>query len=104
MPDQIAKRIISELIGMCSRMGLPSVVHSDQRKNFKSTNLKQTLDSFGGIKSHTTAYHPQGDGMVEWLNWSLLQMLRSYVEQEADWECYLPLAIFVYCTTCSFIH
>ena len=40
MPDQTAKCITSELIRMCSRMGLPSVVHSDQGKNFESTILK----------------------------------------------------------------
>ena len=58
MPDQTAKRITSELIGLCSRMGLPSIVHSDQGRNFESTILKQTLDAFGVTKSHTTAYHP----------------------------------------------
>ena len=84
MPDQTAKRITSELIGLCSRMGLQSIVHSDQDKNFESTILKQTLDAFGVIKSHTTAYHPQGDGMVERLNWSFLQMLHPYIEQEED--------------------
>ena len=99
MPDQTAKCITKELNGLCSRMGLPSVLHSDQGKNFESTILKQTLDAFGVTKSHTTAYHPQGDGMVERLNRSLLQMLRSYVEQEADWERYLPLVMFAYRTT-----
>ena len=37
--------------------------------------------------------------MVERLSQSLLQMLRSYVEQEADWERYLPLVMFTYRTT-----
>jgi len=45
------------------------------------------------------AYHPQGDGMVEWFNWSLLQLLRLYVEQEYDWEKYLSLVLFAYRTT-----
>jgi len=36
MPDQTAKRITSELIGLCSRMGLPSIVHSDQGKTLKA--------------------------------------------------------------------
>ena len=60
MPDQTAKCITKELIGLCSRMGLPSVLHSDQGRNFESTILKQTLDAFGVTKLHTTAYHPQG--------------------------------------------
>ena len=51
-----------------------------QGQNFESTILRQTLNAFGIVKSHTTAYHPQGDGMVERFNRSLLQLLRSYVE------------------------
>ena len=44
----------------------------------------------------TTAYHPQGDGMVERFNRSLLQMLRAYVQEEADWERFLPLVLYAY--------
>ena len=60
-------------------------------KNFESTLLRQTLETFGNRKSRTTAYHPQGDGMVE--RWSLLQMLRAYVKEKANWERFLPLPL-----------
>ena len=36
--------------------------------------------------------------MVERFNRSLLQLLRSYVEHEADWERCLPLTLFAYRT------
>ena len=49
-------------------------------------------------KSHTTPYHPEGDGMVERFNRSLLQLLRTYVEKREEWEKYLPLALFAYRT------
>ena len=68
MPDQTARRITDILINLCARMGLPRIIHSDQGRNFESTILHQTLQAFGITKSHTTAYHPQGDGMVERLN------------------------------------
>ena len=71
-------------------LGMPNIF---QVQNFESTILKQTLKAFGVVKSHTTAYHPQGDGMVEHFNRSLLQLLRSYVEKEADWEKHLSLAL-----------
>ena len=77
-------------------MGLPDVLHSDQGRNFESTLLRQTLESFGVHKTHTTAYHPEGDGMVERFNRSLLQLLRSYVDEESDWEQYLPLVLYAY--------
>ena len=37
-------------------------------------------------KPYHTLYHPQGDGMVERFNRSLLQLLRTYVEKQEDWE------------------
>ena len=98
MPDQTAVRIAQELTKIFSAFGIPRIVHSDQGQNFESTVLKQTLSAFGIHKSHTTPYHPQGDGMVERFNRSLLQLLRSYVEHEADWERYLPLTLFAYRT------
>ena len=93
MPDQKAQRITKELVKVFATFGLPQILHSDQGRNFESTILKQTLDAFGESKSHTTAYHPQGDGMVERFNRSLLEMLRAYAEKEADWEQYLPTSI-----------
>ena len=65
-------------------MGIPQIVHSDQGQNFESAVLKQTLDAFGIQKSRTTAYHPQGDGLVERFNRSLLQLFRTYVDKEFD--------------------
>ena len=36
--------------------------------------------------------------MVECFNCSILQMLRCYVDQEDDWEHYLPLVLYAYRT------
>ena len=49
--------------------------------------------------SRTTAYHPQGGGMVEHFNRSLLQLLRTYVDTQDDWERYLPLVLYAYRTS-----
>ncbi|KAL5482010.1 hypothetical protein EMCRGX_G022289 [Ephydatia muelleri] len=56
----------------------------DQGRNFESTLLRSTLKAFGVEKTRTTAYHPQGDGMVERANRSILQMLRTFVEKKTD--------------------
>ena len=58
--------------------------------------LNRTLEAFGIRKSRTTPYHPQGDGMVERLNRTLLQMLRAYVSKSSEWELHLPLVLFAY--------
>ena len=98
IPNQTAERITKELIKVLSRYGIPDILHSDQGKNFESTILRQTLDAFGVTKSCTTAYHPAGDGLVKRFNRSLLQMLRTYVFHQNDWE-YLPLVLYAYRTT-----
>ena len=79
IPDQTASCITSELIKFFSTYGPLQILHSDQGRNFESTIFTQTLDAFGIQKSRTTPYHPQGDGMVERFNRTLLQLLRAYV-------------------------
>ena len=99
LPDQTATRITKELVKIFTTYGCPDILHSDQGRNFESTILRSTLKELGVTKSRTTAYHPQGDGMVERFNRSLLQLLRSYVEHQNDWEQFLPLVLFAYRTT-----
>ena len=96
--DQTAASITKAIIKICSSFGVPSILHSDQGRNFESHMLHQMLQAFGIRKSRTTAYHPQCDGMVERFNRSLLQLLRCYVSTEEDWESYLPLVLYAYRT------
>ncbi len=85
IPDQTASRITEELVKLCSLFGLPDILHSDQGRKFESTVLQKTLEAFGIMKTRTSAYHPQCDGMVERLNRSLLQLLRTYyVDKESS--------------------
>ena len=98
MPDQTTERIVRVLIEVFSHFGIPEILHSDQGRNFESTILKKTCSAFGIVKSRTTSYHPQGDGMVERFNRTLLQLLRAYVQQQSDWESQLPLLLYAYRT------
>ncbi|KAL5515712.1 hypothetical protein EMCRGX_G000917, partial [Ephydatia muelleri] len=93
LKDQTAVRIKAELVKLFCTYGIPEIVHSDQGRNFESSVVQSTLDAFGVVKSRTTPYHPQGDGMVERFNRSLLQLLRTYVERQEDWEQHLPLVL-----------
>ena len=97
-PDQTTTQITNALVQVFSTYGMPEVLHSHQGKNFESTLLQQTLATFGIHKSRTTAYHPEGDGMVECFNRSLLQMMQVYVTDQADWEQYVSLMLFAYRT------
>ena len=51
------------------------------------------------LKSHTTPYHPMEDGLVERMNRSLLNLQRTLVEKENDWEEHVQRLLFVYRTT-----
>ena len=98
LPYQTALCITNALGKVFTDYGLPDIIDLDQGRTFESSILRQALEAFGVAKSRTTVYHPQGDGMVERFNWSLLQMLRAYVQGQADWEWHLPLALYTYCT------
>lgn len=42
--------------------GFPSRIHTDQGANFESALLTELFKLSGVAKSHTTAYHPMGNG------------------------------------------
>lgn len=57
--------------------GFPERVHSDQGANFESSLITEMLQVAGVQKSHTTPYHPMGNGCVERFNRTLGNMIRA---------------------------
>ena len=99
MKDQKAETITNLLVDLFARLGTPEFLHSDQGRNFESCLLKETCKSLGIKKTRTTAYHPQGNSLVERGNRTILQMLRCYVEKSHEWEKFFPLVLYAYRTT-----
>jgi len=83
--------------GFFSRFGLPAQIHSDQGRNFES-KLMQELTKMAGIRrTRTTPYHPRGDGMIERLNRTVLQMLRATAyDNPSEWPSRLPTIMAAY--------
>ena len=100
MADQKAERIVRILRDhVFTVVGPPERLHSDQGRNFESHILTELCRAFNITKSRTTPYHPMGDGLVERMNRTLLSLLRTYTQQQGDWEEHLQLLLFIYCTT-----
>ena len=78
----------------------PEKIHHDQGGEFNS-NLFSELHRLTGIKSsRTTPYHLMGDGQVERLNRTLINMLKSLPDVgKVDWRKHLPKLAFAYNST-----
>lgn len=95
--ETVASTIMEQVI---ARFGVPSVLHSDQGRQYESKLFSEMCRLLGIRKTRTTPYHPKSDGMVERFNRTLLSMLSTYVqENQRDWDVYLPYLLMAYRST-----
>ena len=101
IPNQEAVTVAVKLVDeMFCRFSPPEQVHSDQGRQFESELLKETCRLLHIKKTHTTPYRPQGNGMVERFNRTLLDMLAIAVgDHPADWEVHIRKLCFAYNTS-----
>ncbi|XP_075935390.1 uncharacterized protein LOC142935134 [Anarhichas minor] len=94
---QVARRLWNDFFCI---YGFPKRIHSDQGANFESHLIKELLEMAGIQKSHTTPYHPMGNGVVERYNRTLGNMIRALPPQsKARWPQMLQMLTFCYnCT------
>ena len=74
----IARLLVEEVI---SRHGVPRELLSDRGAAFLSSLIQEVCKVMGLRKVNATAYHPQGDGLVERFNRTLIEMLSKTVKQ-----------------------
>ncbi|KAL5505863.1 hypothetical protein EMCRGX_G007400 [Ephydatia muelleri] len=80
IPNQEAVNVAVKLVDeMFCHFSPPEQVHSDQGRQFESILLKEVCNLLQIRKTHTTPYRPQGNGMVERFNRTLLDMLATAV-------------------------
>uniref|UniRef100_H3ABA9 ribonuclease H n=1 Tax=Latimeria chalumnae TaxID=7897 RepID=H3ABA9_LATCH len=81
------------------KFGFPSKIHHDMGKEFENQLLAKLKEHSGVLGSHTTLYHPQGNGQVERFNRTLLAMLRTLDKETEDWKSSLAKVVRAYkCT------
>ncbi|XP_041926157.1 uncharacterized protein LOC121689966 [Alosa sapidissima] len=100
-PNQSAKSVARVLWNnfFCV-YGFPACIHSDQGANFESSLIAELLLLAGVEKSHTTPYHPMGNGQAERMNRTLGSMIRALPPRsKVKWPQLLNNLTFVYnCT------
>ena len=101
IPNQEATTVAVKLVDeMFCRFSPPEQLHSDQGRQFESQLIKEICNLLHIRKSHTTPYRPQGNGMVERFNRTLLDMLATVVgDHPSDWEMYIRKLCFAYNTS-----
>lgn len=94
---QVAKKLWDRVFCV---YGFPERIHSDQGANFESELIAELLRLAGVSKSHTTAYHPMGNGGTERFNRTLGSMLRSLPLREKNkWPEQIQTLTFAYNAT-----
>ncbi|KAL1263574.1 hypothetical protein QQF64_006313 [Cirrhinus molitorella] len=90
-----AKNIAQELFLLCTRVGIPTEILTDQGTPFMSRLMADLCRLLRVKQLRTTVYHPQTDGLVERFNQTLKQMLkRVAAEDRKDWDLLIPYVLF----------
>lgn len=82
--ESVARAFYGEWI---ARYGTPLRVTTDRGPQFRSDLFLELSKLLGAQHIQTTAYHPQGNGLVERFHRRLKEMLMCYSQ---NWYCYLP--------------
>ncbi|MCO5564104.1 hypothetical protein L7F22_017760 [Adiantum nelumboides] len=82
--------------------GFPKSIISDRDPRMTSLFWQGLATNVGTKLNFSFAYHPQTDGQSEIVNSTILDLLKSYVNevgQQTQWEKYLPLVEYAYNNT-----
>ena len=92
LPDKTAISVADAFFSnVVCRFGMPTVIHSDQGREFENKVMHELCILGGAHKTKTTPYHPESDGLVERFNRTLLMMLAMFAgEHKDDWDDLLP--------------
>lgn len=88
--DEVAMAFLETWI---SRFGVPAVVTTDQGRQFESSLFQELSRLMGFSHNHTTAYHPQSNGMVERFHRTLKASLMATLQGSPMWADRLPLVL-----------
>jgi ribonuclease HI len=89
------KVIISFLEDILARFGCPSKIVTDNASPFRSEPLVKFCEQFGISLTHSTPYYPQGNGLAESSNKSLIKLIKKLLEDnKRAWDSKLKFALW----------
>ena len=81
-------------------MGIPSVLTTDQGKEFHNQINRILMESFQIDHRLTTAYHPQANGLDERFNQTLTNSIAKVTGEEREtWDEKIPELVYAYNTS-----
>lgn len=87
--------VAQALVCFFSRVGLPQKILTGRGATFMSALMKQLCQTLGIHQLFTTIHHPQTDGLVEWMNQTIKDMLRKTAGAfQAQLDKYLDPLLF----------
>ena len=90
----------TEMTEFFFRFSPPARLHSDQGRNFEADVNAEICKILHIMKTRTTPYHPQSDGLVEWFNQTLLSMFSTASRDNPnEWGTHLRHLCMVYNTS-----
>ena len=90
-----AQSVVKALVKFFTLVGIPRSIQTDQGSNFMSGIFQQVVQQLGIQSRHSSAYHPESQGALEWFHQTLKNMLTSYCNTHGrDWDEGIPLVLF----------
>ena len=96
-----SEEVIKFLIEVITRHGPPEIIVTDNGSSFISDITKMMIDLYGSWVHFVSPHHPESNGMIENRNREIGKILRLLVENENEWDEYLPSALWALRTTKS---
>ena len=79
------------------RFGCPANLHSDKGTNYMSNLFKNMCKELGIDRTSTTAYHPQGNAMIERTNQTIGEnSAKNLGEHHNTWSKHLQMIMMAY--------
>ncbi|XP_048511338.1 uncharacterized protein LOC125500979 [Athalia rosae] len=75
---------------------VPLIILSDRGRSFDNENMKEFLRINGVNHVMTSGYHPQTNGSLERSHTGLVEYLRHFTNDQAEWDTLLPDAMRCY--------